>query len=112
MDNLIKQLRIVGMAEGTSFLVLLFVAMPLKYFAGYPIAVTIAGSIHGFLFILYCVALARAASSLGWNMGKNIEVFIAAIYPFGTFILDPKLKKEEQEIKAQSGSSAGIEQKV
>ena len=112
MDKLIKQLRIVGIAEGTSFLILLFIAMPLKYFAGHPIAVTIAGSLHGFLFILYCVAMARAAASIGWKMGKCVEVFIAAIYPFGTFILDSKLKKEELEFKTQSGATSGIEQRV
>ena len=47
--------RKTGIAEGISFLVLLLVAMPLKYFAGIPIAVTIVGSVHGILFIAFMV---------------------------------------------------------
>ena len=55
----LRQLRLVALLEGASFLVLLFVAMPLKYLAGMPLAVRIAGSIHGALFIAFVVALYR-----------------------------------------------------
>jgi integral membrane protein len=89
--------RKIAIAEGISFLVLLGVAMPLKYFAGIPIAVTIVGSIHGILFIVFLV--------LGWevknNLKKNIKwyagCFLAAILPFGTFVLDQQLKKEQNQ---------------
>lgn len=91
----IRQLRIVGVAEGVSFIVLLFIAMPLKYVAGYPMAVTIAGSIHGFLFVTYVIAMLRALIEHKWDRKKILEVFVAALYPFGTFILDRKLRIEE-----------------
>lgn len=93
--NKIRQLRMVGIAEGISFIVLLFIAMPLKYAAGYPLAVTVVGSIHGFLFITYLIAMIRALLEYKWGMKKISGVFVAAIVPFGTFILDGKLRKEE-----------------
>lgn len=93
--NKIHQLRMVGIAEGISFIVLLFIAMPLKYLAGIPLAVTVVGSIHGFLFIAYVIAMVRALREYKWGMKKISGVFVAAIVPFGTFILDSKLRKEE-----------------
>lgn len=92
----IRQLRIVGIAEGISFIVLVFIAMPLKYLAGYPLAVTIVGSIHGFLFILYLIAMVRALVEHKWAGKKILEVFVASLYPCGTFILDRKLRLEER----------------
>ncbi|MEP7128906.1 MAG: DUF3817 domain-containing protein, partial [Chitinophagales bacterium] len=55
----IGRLRLAGITEGISFLVLLFIAMPLKYFADIPEAVKYTGWLHGLLFILYLVALAN-----------------------------------------------------
>ncbi len=94
--NKIRQLRIVGIAEGISFLVLLFIAMPLKYAAGYPLAVTVVGSIHGFLFIAYIIAMVRALLEHKWGIKKISGVFVASLIPFGTFILDRKLREEEK----------------
>ena len=62
----LRQLRLVALLEGTSFLVLLFVAMPLKYLAGLPLAVRIVGSLHGLLFLMFLAALLRAGSQRGW----------------------------------------------
>ena len=98
MHKLIDQLRIVGILEGISFLALLFIAMPLKYGFDMPIAVTIAGSIHGFLFILYVIAMIRCTVEFEWSTKKWLKVLIAAVYPFGTFILDPKLKEEKKSL--------------
>jgi integral membrane protein len=64
----IGRLRVIAFVEGCSFLLLLGVAMPLKYFANLPLAVTIVGSIHGGLFILFCVALSQAMSAARWSM--------------------------------------------
>ncbi len=89
--------RIAAIAEGISFLVLLGIAMPLKYLAKIPIAVTIAGGIHGLLFIIF-IRLAwevknKYSKSAGW-MGK---AFLASILPFGTIIMDKQWKKEENK---------------
>ena len=93
----VDQLRIVGIAEGVSYLVLLFIAMPVKYLLGYPLAVTIAGSLHGVLFILYVVAMICAIPEQKWAAKEIVEVFLAALYPCGTFILDRKLRARKQK---------------
>ena len=65
MNTSIAQLRRIGYAEAISFLVLLGVAMPLKYLAGMPMAVKVVGWIHGVLFVAYCFALRRAMREAG-----------------------------------------------
>lgn len=99
MHKLIKELRMAGIAEGVSFLILLFIAMPMKYMGGMPLAVTIAGSLHGFLFIVYMVSMIRTGSEFEWKGSRYGQVVLAAVIPFGTFVLDSKLKKEELELK-------------
>ncbi len=94
MRNPITDLRVIGGLEGVSFLVLLFVAMPLKYVAGMPLAVRVVGMLHGVLFLLYIVAVARAARSRRWSIGRIVEALVASLYPFGTFLLDRKLREE------------------
>jgi integral membrane protein len=85
----------VGIAEGISFLILLFIAMPLKYFAGFPLAVTIVGALHGILFIAFMVMAWEVKNGLHKSFKWFVICFIAAILPFGTFVLDKGLKKEE-----------------
>lgn len=90
----IKTLRKVGNIEGISYLLLLGVAMPLKYYANLPIAVKIVGSIHGFLFVWFMFALTRVWMKVNWPYDKIAMAFILSIIPFGTFYLDYKIKKE------------------
>jgi integral membrane protein len=82
------------MAEGISFLVLLGIAMPLKYVAGMPQAVKIVGSIHGALFIGYLAVVYFAASAWKWPAAKIMMALAAAVFPFGPFWFDAKLKRE------------------
>jgi integral membrane protein len=81
--------------EGISYLVLLFMAMPLKYFAGMPIFVKVVGMAHGVLFILFIVYLIIAAREYRWSMKFNFWAFISSLVPFGTFYLEKKLKQME-----------------
>lgn len=90
----LRQLRLVGLLEGTSFLVLLFVAMPLKYAAGLPIAVQITGG-HGLLFLVFLLALARTASERRWPRRRVLDALVASILPFGTFVIDRRQWKPE-----------------
>jgi integral membrane protein len=87
-------LRAVGLAEGISFLLLLGVAMPLKYAAGYPLAVRIVGWIHGLLFMAYCYALFEAATERSWSWKKSAKFLVAALLPFGPFVMDRTLRAE------------------
>ena len=97
MDNKIKQLRTIGLFEGLSYLTLLFIAMPLKYFAGLPIAVKVAGMIHGLLFVAYVLAGARAAKANGWKFTRMAQVILASVLPFGPFVFDRSLSREEAQ---------------
>ena len=96
MDTMsaLRQLRLVALLEGTSFLVLLFVAMPLKYLAGLPLAVRIVGSVHGLLFLMFLAALYRAGSQRGWPLSRWLVAFVASVVPFGTFVFDSSLRRE------------------
>ena len=91
----IRTFRMVALAEGTSFLILLCIAMPMKYMMGMPMAVRIAGSIHGLLFLLYVARLAKLRSTYQWDNRFSIQAFIASILPFGTFLFDKYLREKE-----------------
>ncbi|AXE17195.1 hypothetical protein DR864_05310 [Runella rosea] len=91
LKNTIGRLRIIGFLEGISFLVLLFIAMPLKYIAGQPMAVKITGMAHGVLFVLYILYVVMAAVEYSWSIKKSVLAFIASLVPFGTFWADAKL---------------------
>jgi integral membrane protein len=95
----IGRLRAIGLVEGVSFLLLLGVAMPLKYFAGIPQAVTIVGWLHGLLFIAFCIALTQAHQDAKWSPWRSATVVIAALLPFGPFVIDPRLREEDQALQ-------------
>ena len=90
----VGRLRAVGIIEGVSFLVLLGIAMPLKYFAGLPEAVRIVGWVHGILFIGFFVALIVARDARQWSLRWTALVLLAALLPFGPFVIDGRLRKE------------------
>ena len=100
MKNTFSWFRKVGKAEGISFLILLLVAMPLKYLAGMPIAVTIFGSIHGFLFISFIVLAYLVKEEQHKNTSWLFKAFLASILPLGTFYMDRQWKKEEAIVLA------------
>ncbi len=81
----------VGKIEGWSFLILLFIAMPLKYLFGFPIATKIVGMIHGGLFIWFLVILYSFHTEYQKGLKLTIVAFIASLTPFGTFFLNKKL---------------------
>lgn len=91
--NSIYSLRLLGNIEGISYLLLLGIAMPMKYFFGFPMAVKIVGMAHGVLFIAYCLLLALQMRANKWNLLFGIYLFVATLIPFGTFVTDRKLAK-------------------
>jgi integral membrane protein len=90
----LRHLRLVALLEGTSFLVLLFIAMPLKYLADLPLAVRIVGSVHGALFLMFIAVLYRAGSERDWPLPRWVLAFVSSIVPFGTFLFDRSLRRE------------------
>lgn len=93
----LRQLRLVALLEGTSFLALLFIAMPLKYLAGLPLAVRIVGSVHGVLFLMFMAVLYRAGSARGWPRRRWLIAFVSSVVLFGTFMFDRSLRREIAE---------------
>ncbi len=95
MKELLKtslgHLRIIGFTEGISYLLLLGIAMPLKYMYNMPGAVRVTGMIHGLLFVLYVVYVIKVTVALRWSFGKMVLALIASLIPFGTFWADVKL---------------------
>lgn len=96
--SVIRRFRVIAICEGISFLVLLFIAMPLKYFAGYPLAVQIVGWIHGFLFIAYMISGLDVKATYRWNSRKTFIAVIAALVPFGPFVLDKWILSKEADL--------------
>ncbi|MEW9669329.1 DUF3817 domain-containing protein [Ammoniphilus sp. 3BR4] len=92
LNHPIGRLRAIGLIEGVSFLLLLGIAMPLKYIAGIPEAVRVVGAIHGLLFVLYIMAVAHVTYRFRWSIAKVIGAVAASLVPFGNFILDRKLR--------------------
>jgi integral membrane protein len=90
----IGRLRVIGFWEGVSFLVLLGIAMPLKYYAGQPLAVRLVGMAHGVLFMLYVWAAIHAALDHRWTWKRTALVLVASLLPAGPFVVDAKLLRE------------------
>jgi integral membrane protein len=92
MNKTLKRFATIAVIEGWSYIVLLFVAMPLKYWLNLPEAVKIVGSLHGFLFVAFCLLLVQVWQNEQWSFGKVVLAFILSLIPFGTFYLDKKIK--------------------
>jgi integral membrane protein len=98
LTNPVGRLRFIGLIEGLSYLILLGIAMPLKYIADIPIAVTIIGAIHGLLFVLFIFALAHVFFAYRQSFWFGLGAVIASLVPFGTFVLDKRLKLLEDPV--------------
>ncbi|WP_224998939.1 DUF3817 domain-containing protein [Cesiribacter sp. SM1] len=97
-DSALSRFRTIALLEGWSFIILLFVAMPLKYGADMPMLVKYTGWAHGFLFVLYVVTLLEAAVKMRWSIVTVFLAFAASLVPFGTFVMDAKLLKKQQTL--------------
>ncbi len=93
LSTLMGQLRLVAFLEGLSLVLLLFVAMPLKYLADMPAMVKIVGMAHGLLFVAYVIYVILAKLEFKWTIGKTLLAIILSVVPFGTFWADWKLFK-------------------
>ena len=92
----IKALRLVGFLEGLSFLLLVFIAMPMKYIWDQPLLVKYVGMGHGVLFVAFLAVLFVVCEKQKWSLNMFVLGLIASIMPFGPFVFDHKLKKLEQ----------------
>lgn len=100
--NALKNLRLAAFLEGVSLLVLVLVAMPLKYLWSLPIFVRVVGSVHGLFFVFFCSALYRVVLERGWGKGRALGALGYALLPGGTFVLDRRLVKEAKDLQADT----------
>lgn len=87
MNSALKWFHKVGYWEGISYLILLFIAMPLKYWAGIKMAVSIAGMIHGALFVAFMWTILQVWLEKVLTFKQCILAFLLSLVPFGTFYL-------------------------
>ncbi len=90
----LKKFRIINKIEGISYLILLFVAMPLKYSFGYPIATKIVGSIHGVLVFTFLYQIYEAKKEAGFTLKETAFYTLLSLIPFGSFYTDKLLLKK------------------
>ena len=93
MNSLLKSFRIIAFLEGVSYILLLFIAVPIKYFADDPQYVKMLGMPHGLLFIAYIVLAIMVGNEFKWSKSTLFTVLAASIIPFGTFFIDKKYLK-------------------
>ena len=93
MFTLFNTFRIVAFLEGISYILLLFIAVPIKYFGNDPQYVKLLGMPHGVLFIAYIVLAIILGSKLKWKTKTLLFILAASIIPFGTFYVDKKFLK-------------------
>jgi integral membrane protein len=92
---MIKLFRSISFLEGVSLLILLFIAMPLKYIWENPYYVKVVGMAHGILFIAYVFLALIVKPKLKWNIITLVIVLFASVIPFGTFYIDKKYLSEK-----------------
>ena len=97
MKKTFNWFRKIAFAEGVSFIVLLFIAMPLKYVGNMPIAVTIVGGLHGLLFVAFVVMAWEVKREYKKDWDWLMKSFIASVVPFGTFWMESRVWKKEEE---------------
>ena len=102
----LRALYAVGLAEGTSFLVLLLIGMPLKYIAHQPLAVKVIGPIHGTLFLLYVALVLLSAFLSSWKWTRALVGVISSVVPLGPFFFDASVKREIEAIEGANSIAA------
>lgn len=91
MNKNLSRLRIIGVAEGISYLLLLGVCMPLKYLLNIPEPTFFVGMAHGILFVAYCLYVLLVSYQLKWSFITIGWSLVASILPFGPFVADRKI---------------------
>lgn len=92
-DRLFDLFRLVALIEGITTIALFLVAMPVKYWLDDPSWVQVMGPVHGYAFLAYVALMIVALWGRGWSVADWLRSFAASLFPFGTFLNDPFLKR-------------------
>jgi integral membrane protein len=96
----LRRMRTVSLIEGSTLLLLILVAVPLKHVAGLPVATRIMGPVHGLAFLAYGWMLVRTVAGGGWSRADIVRLSIAALIPFGAFINERALARRQAMLAA------------
>jgi integral membrane protein len=99
----VTALRVVTLAEGVSFLALLLVAMPLKYWFDWPLAVRVAGGLHGLLFVGLGLTLYQARLEHGWRLSRLLLLLLWSVVPGSFWWMDQRIVKWAREGAEEHG---------
>ncbi|RXJ68183.1 hypothetical protein CRV08_07970 [Halarcobacter ebronensis] len=94
VNDSLNRFRIISAIEGVSFLLLIFIAMPIKYLEGNPYPVKIFGMIHGILFIIFMLSLFQTKIKKCWNKGFMFQLFVLSLIPFGALLIEKRVKSQ------------------
>ncbi|RXK13922.1 hypothetical protein CP965_00300 [Halarcobacter mediterraneus] len=92
LNSALGRFRVISAIEGLSFLVLVLIAMPIKYIGGDPQPVKIIGMAHGVLFIIFMLSLFEAKIRHEWENSLTLQLFILSLIPFGAIFIEKKVK--------------------
>lgn len=92
LNSALKRFRVISAIEGLSYLILVFIAMPIKYMGDNPYYVKIFGMAHGVLFILFMISLFETKRKESWDTGFMFQLFVLSLIPFGAFIIENRVK--------------------
>ena len=87
-----------GLFRGLTTIALFLIAMPLKYWAGNPVLVPPVGMAHGVAWVGYLLAMAACLPGKGFTAGEWARTFVAALVPFGTFINDGLIRRQQMAL--------------
>ena len=90
LANIIRIFRWISIMEGISFLLLLFIAMPLKYIWELPQMVEVVGMLHGILFVAYILGAFYLYKPLEWKFKTLLIICVSSVLPFGPFYVEKK----------------------
>lgn len=105
-----RKLRRASLLEGTTLLVLIVIAVPLKHFGHLPQAVAVMGPLHGAMFMLYVWVLLSTVSAK-WSRREIARLVLAALVPFGTFANARWLKRKEAQFAATEYKVSSVPQR-
>jgi integral membrane protein len=95
----LRLLELASMGEATTLLLLLAVAVPLKYLGGWDTGVRIMGPVHGLAFLAYVWTALQTVAGGGWRRGEIVRLFVVAFVPFGGFFNLPFLHRKATELR-------------
>jgi integral membrane protein len=95
---LLRIFRYIALFEGITTLALFLIAMPLKYGFDYPALIRPFGMTHGFAFVAYIAAMIICLPGKGFGFSGWLRTFVASLFPFGTFLNDPFVRRKEADL--------------